>query len=77
MSPVQVARNVWRASSTLAEDHIVHALVVVIVIVAATLYATLTRDHSANVWIVYGSAIGYAAGRSGARPRALVGEQRE
>lgn len=46
-------------------NDIIHAIVVVIVIVTATVYAVATTDHSGNVWIVYGSAIGYAAGRAG------------
>lgn len=70
MSPVDTVRSVWRGRPAWLEDHVVHALVVVLVISVATVYATVTEDHSGNVWIVYGSAIGYAAGRSGARPQA-------
>lgn len=65
MSPGEAMRSI--RNSIWAEDHIIHALVVVVVIVAATIYAGMVpADHSGNVWIVYGSAIGYAAGRSGA-----------
>lgn len=68
MTPAELLTSIRDASPAWAEDHIIHALVVVIVICAATTYAALVpADHSGNVWIVYGSAIGYAAGRSGAR----------
>ena len=43
----------------------IHGLVVVAVCVMATVYASITKDHSNNIWIVYGSSIAYAAGRSG------------
>ena len=69
MSPGEVLHQIRNAAPSWAEDHIVHAMVVVIVIIASTVYASMVpADHSGNVWIVYGSAIGYAAGRSGARP---------
>lgn len=45
---------------------IIHATVVCFVTTAATVYALVTTDHSGNVWIVYGSAIAFAAGRAGA-----------
>jgi len=67
VSPAELVDRFRIATPSWAEDHIVHAVVVVIVIVAATVYASAANDHSANVWIVYGSAIGYAAGRSGAQ----------
>lgn len=51
--------------SLFSQEHIVHAFVVVTVLITATVYALGTRDRSNNIWIVYGSAIGYAAGRSG------------
>lgn len=44
----------------------IHAGVVVFVCVLATVYSVVTRDHSSNIWIVYGSAIAFAAGRAGA-----------
>lgn len=46
-------------------NDMIHATVVVIVVVASVVYALAGHDHSGNVWIVLGSAIGYAAGRSG------------
>lgn len=74
MSPAEMVRAARRSAISFAEDHIVHAMVVVIVIVAATVYAAIGHDRSGNVWIVYGSAIGYAAGRSGAMRRLGIGE---
>lgn len=59
MSPVAHTKKTLREVE-------VHALVVVFVVVASTIYAVLAHDHSSNVWIVYGSAVAYAAGRSGA-----------
>ncbi|HET7047866.1 MAG TPA: hypothetical protein VFI54_06300 [Solirubrobacteraceae bacterium] len=67
MSPAEMVRSAWRSRSLLAQEHIVHAIVVIIVLITATVYADTTQDRSGNVWIVYGSAIGYAAGRSGSR----------
>ena len=45
---------------------LIHAVLVVFIVTAATVYAVLTNDHSSNIWIVYGSAIAFAAGRAGA-----------
>lgn len=43
----------------------IHGVVVILVCLMATIYATVVRDHSNNIWIVYGSSIAYAAGRAG------------
>lgn len=43
----------------------IHAGLVAFIIVAATVYAVVTHDHSDNIWIVYGSAVAFAAGRAG------------
>lgn len=69
MTPGEMIRYGWENRSWLAQEHLVHAGVVVIVLIMATIYAIETGDHSGNVWIVYGSAIGYAAGRSGTSGR--------
>ena len=45
---------------------LIHAILVAFIVSAATLYATLSNDHSSNIWIVYGSAVAFAAGRAGA-----------
>lgn len=45
---------------------LIHASVVLFVCLLSTAYATLTHDHSDNIWIVYGSSIAFAAGRAGA-----------
>lgn len=47
-------------------NDVVHAVVVLAITIGATIYAAVTNDHSGNIWIVYGSGIAYAAGRSGA-----------
>lgn len=60
MSPQQVYRAVQRR--LLAEPHITHAITVVCVVAAATLYAVTTKDHSGAVWTVYGAAIGVGSG---------------
>lgn len=44
----------------------IHGVVVVLVCVMATVYATVAQDHSNNIWIIYGSSVAYAAGRAGA-----------
>jgi hypothetical protein len=51
----------------LAEEHIIYAIVVIVVLVVATIYALVTGDHSGNIWIVYGTGLGFA-GRSAVRP---------
>lgn len=47
------------------EEHVVHAIVVVFVVLAVTVLAALHDVSNDTVGIVFGSAIGYAAGRSG------------
>lgn len=50
------------------QDHVsdlIHATLVAFITIAATAYAITTKDHSANIWIVYGSAVAFAAGRAG------------
>lgn len=49
-----------------ASNDIIHAIVVLVIVIAATVFSAITNDHSGNVWIVYGSGVAYAAGRSGA-----------
>lgn len=44
---------------------LIHGILVAFICIAATVYAISTRDHSDNIWIVYGSAIAFAAGRAG------------
>lgn len=44
---------------------LIHMVGVLFVVVAATVYSLNVGDHSGNVWIVYGSAIAFFAGRSG------------
>jgi len=46
-------------------NDLIHAVVVLVITAGATFYAAATNDHSGNIWIVYGSGIAYAAGRSG------------
>ena len=62
MSPVDLMRNGYRR--LLAEEHIVYTLIVLLVVAVATFYAVYTRDHSGNIWIVYGTAIGLSKGAS-------------
>ena len=66
MSPADVLRQVRHAAPAWAEDHIVHALVVTMVVLAATFLRAFNRLDNNTVSIVFGTAIGYAAGRSGA-----------
>lgn len=47
------------------QEHIVHAIVVVIVVIAATILRYSGHIDNNTVSIVYGAAVGYAAGRSG------------
>lgn len=60
MSPVDALRNGYRR--ILAEEHIVYTITVWIVVAFATFYAVYTHDHSGNIWIVYGTAIGLSKG---------------
>lgn len=56
---------------------LIHGVVVMGVCIMATVYASITHDHSNNVWIVYGSSIAYAAGRAGASVAStLIGGRR-
>lgn len=52
---------------TIAEEHIVHAIVVVIVVLAGSVLRALHDLDNNTISIVYGTSIGYAAGRSGTR----------
>ncbi len=44
---------------------LIHAALVAFIVISATTYAIVTNDHSSNIWIVYGSAVAFAAGRAG------------
>lgn len=44
---------------------IIHGGLVAFICIAATIYALVAKDHSDNIWIVYGSAVAFAAGRAG------------
>lgn len=52
----------WRRHT----NDLIYAITVVSICLMATIYAAVTNDKSDNIWIVYGSAIAFAAGRSGA-----------
>lgn len=65
MSPGDVVRNGWKHRSLLAQEHFVHAAVVVLVVFAATILRAFGHLDNNTVSIVFGTAIGYAAGRSG------------
>ena len=67
MSPGELLGQVRHAAPAWAEDHIVHAIVVFIVVVAASILRGVNRLDNNTVSIVFGTAIGYAAGRSGAQ----------
>lgn len=67
MSPGEMLQQIRHAAPAWAEDHIVHALVVVIVVFAASILRGMNRLDNNTVSIVFGTAIGYAAGRSGAQ----------
>lgn len=67
MSPGEVLNRVRHASPAWAEDHIVHAIVVILVVLATTVLRGLNRLDNNTASIVFGTAIGYAAGRSGAQ----------
>lgn len=67
----------WRKArdthSTLAQEHIVHAIVVVIVVLSGSILRGIDQLDNNTISIVFGTAIGYAAGRSGTRtPRATL-----
>lgn len=62
---------------TVELSDLIHGVVVLSVCVMATIYVTIVRDHSNNIWIVYGSSIAYAAGRAGASVAStLIGGRR-
>jgi len=69
MSPGDIVRAGKR--HFLEEEHIAYSCVLVIVVIAATIYAIDTKDHSANVWAVYVGTVtgifGLLTGRRGAR----------
>lgn len=69
MTPAQAVSEA-RRRSPVDFDSLVHAIVVLLVVIAATVYAAINpanQEASSSVWFVYSAAIGYAAGRSGAR----------
>lgn len=47
------------------ENDVIMGVVVLLVCVMATVYAIVTTDRSDNIWIIYGSAVAFAAGRAG------------
>lgn len=59
--------NIGRRST---DESVLHAVIVVLAIIAATVLATVDKKQAGNAWIVYGSAIAYVGGRSGARASA-------
>lgn len=68
MTPGEMLRNGHRR--LFAEEHIVYSVMVLVVVAAATFYAVYTHDHSGNIWIVYGTAIGLSKGGArGGQPR--------
>lgn len=54
--------------SPLAQDSLVHAAVVVIVVIAASLLALAGKIGGPELATVLATALGYAAGRSGTTP---------
>jgi hypothetical protein len=54
---------------------LIHAAVVTVIALLATVYAIETTDHSSNIWIVYGSAIAFAAGRAGSVAIRTLGQR--
>lgn len=65
MSPGDLIRNGWSRGRVLAQEHIVHAGVVTFVILAATFLRATGHLDNNTVAILFSTAIGYAAGRSG------------
>lgn len=51
-------------TQTYASD-LIHGVLVAFIVIAATVYAAIAHDHSDNIWIIYGSAVAFAAGRAG------------
>jgi hypothetical protein len=60
-------RNGWARRDLLLQEHVIHAVVVVVVVLAATVLRAMNHLDNGTTSIVYGTAIGYAAGRSGSR----------
>lgn len=60
-------RNGWARRELLGQEHFIHAVVVMVVVVASTLLRATGHLDNNTVSIVFGTAIGYAAGRSGTR----------
>jgi hypothetical protein len=67
MSPVETVRNGWSRRQLLAQEHIVHAIVVTFVVLCSTILRATGHLDNNTASIVFGTAIGYAAGRSGNR----------
>lgn len=67
MSPIEAARNGWEKRQLLSQEHFVHAIVVVVVVVCVTFLGSRDQIDHNTVGFVYATAIGYAAGRSGTR----------
>lgn len=55
---------------------LIHALGVAFVTILATCYVLVAHTRDSNIWIIYGSAIAFFAGRAGASyVRHFVGER--
>lgn len=67
-------RNGWERRQLLAQEHIVHALVVLVVVGCATLLGSQHVLDTQTVGGTYFTAIGYAAGRSGTRTNVRSGD---
>ena len=63
MSPVETAKR--GLTRLMLEEHIVHALVVIMIVASASILRFADRLDNNTVSIVFGTGIGYAAGRSG------------
>lgn len=62
MSPGELIKAGQRR--LLAEEHIVYAIVLLAVVIAATVYGIYDHDRSGNVWVVYGAVVAGIFGRS-------------
>lgn len=67
MSPTEILRNGWSQRDLVFQEHVIHALVVVVVVLSSAILRGINQLDNQTVSIVFGTAIGYAAGRSGAR----------
>ena len=67
MTPADIVRNGWSQRQLLGQEHIIHALVVAMVVLTTTILRAINHLDNNTTSIVYGTAIGYAAGRSGTR----------